>query len=178
MITDLKVYKENVCALGEYLMKKEKKHQRLFTDILDRFAQESHCCRRKVACLAVKDNRIIATGINGTPAGCENCDDHFEGWDLNSEEFKNVHHEWSVLNEVHAEQALLSFAARNGICLDGCDIYCSLAPCKSCMLLLASLHPKRIFYKDEYDKSDVLYIREFFDKMNIEFIKLEGEENE
>lgn len=155
-----------------------KNRQKLFVDILDRFAQESHCCRRKVACLAVKDNRIIATGMNGTPPGFENCDDHFHEYDKSSEEFKNEHHEWSLLNEIHAEQALITFAARNGICLDGCDIYCSLAPCISCMRLLAALKPKRIFYKEAYDKSDVLYIQKFFDKMNIEFIKLEGDIHE
>lgn len=158
--------------------RKELQKRKLFTDILDRFAQESHCCRRKVACLAVKDNRIIATGINGTPSGFENCDHHFRKWDKNSEEFKKEHHEWSLLNEIHAEQSLLSYAARNGIQLEGCDIYCSLAPCISCTRLLAALKPRRVFYKEAYDKSDVLYIKKFFDKMNIEFIKLEGDNNE
>lgn len=149
-----------------------KDRQKLFLDILDRFAQESHCSRRKVACLAVKDNRIIATGINGTPSGWINCDSYFKDYDLDSEEFRSEHHEWSRLNEIHAEQALVTFAARNGITLEGCDIYCSLAPCKSCMLLLASLKPKRIFYKEEYDKSDIAYISEFFAKMGIEFLQL------
>lgn len=152
-----------------------KNREKLFVDILDRFAQESHCCRRKVACLAVKDNRIIATGINGTPEGFENCDEHFANFDLSSQEFRENHHEWCLCRELHAEENTVAYAARRGISLEGCDIYCSLAPCISCTRLLAALKPKRIFYKDEYDKSDILYIREFFDKMNIEFIKLEGD---
>ena len=155
-----------------------KNRQKLFSDILDRFAQESHCCRRKVACLAVKDNRIIATGINGTPEGFDNCDEHFTGWDLNSEEFKHEHHEWCLSRELHAEENAVAYAARHGISLEGCDIYCSLAPCVSCTRLLAALKPKRIFYKDVYDKSDILYIQDFFDKIGIEFIKLEGDKNE
>ena len=155
-----------------------KNPQALFSDLLDRFAQESHCARRKVACLAVKDNRIISTGLNGTLPGVENCEEHFKDFDKNSEEFKIKHHEWSLLNESHAEQNLIAYAARNGICLKDCDIYCSLAPCVSCMRLLASLRPKRVFYKEAYDKSDVLYIEEFFDKIGIEFIKLKGDNDE
>ena len=155
-----------------------KNPQKLFSDLLDRFALESHCCRRKVACLAVKDNRIISTGLNGTLPGQENCDEHFKDWDQNSEEFKQKHHEWSLLHESHAEQSCIAYAARKGISLEDCDIYCSLAPCVSCMRLLAALKPKRVFYKDEYDKSDVLYIREFFDKIGIEFIKLKGDKDE
>ncbi len=149
-----------------------KEPQKLFLDILDRIAQESHCARRKVACLAVKDNRIIATGINGTPPGMENCDKHFQKWDKNSEKFKREHHEWCLTRELHSEENLIAYAAKNGICLEGCDIYISLAPCISCTRLLAALKPKRIFYKEVYDKSDVLYIKKFFSKMGIKFIKL------
>jgi dCMP deaminase len=125
-----------------------------------------------VACLAVKDNRIIATGINGTPPGEENCDEHFKDWDQTSEEYKKCHHEWSIVRERHAEENMIGYAAAHGISLEGCDIYCSLAPCVSCTRLLSTIKPKRIFYKEAYDKSDVLYIRDYFDKMNIEFIEL------
>lgn len=155
-----------------------KDRQKLFLDILDRFAQESHCTRRKVACLAVKDNRIIATGINGTPPGFENCDEYFKDWDQTTEDYKHHHHEWSMLRENHAEQNLIGYAAAHGISLEGCDIYCSLAPCISCTRLLSTIKPRRIFYKEAYDKSDVLYIREFYLKMGIEFIELKENNNE
>lgn len=155
-----------------------KNPQQLFSDLLDRFAQESHCYRRKVACLAVKDNRIISTGLNGTPSGEENCDVHFDGYDKDSEDFRKEHHTWCLNKELHSEENCIAYAARKGISLEGCDIYCSLAPCVSCTRLLAALKPKRVFYKEAYDKSDVLYIKEFFDKIGIEFIKLEGDSNE
>lgn len=155
-----------------------KNRQKLFVDILDRFAQESHCCRRQVACLMVRDNRIIATGINGSPEGFENCDEHFTDTDKTAPDFAEIHHNWSIVNELHAEQNAIAYAARSGISLKDCDVYCSLSPCVSCMRLLAALKPKRIFYKEAYDKSDVLYISEFFDKMGIEFIKLKGDKDE
>ena len=155
-----------------------KDQQKLFLDILDRIAQESHCARRKVACLAVKDNRIIATGINGTPPGFENCDEHFKDADKNSEEFRVEHHNWCLPIELHSEENLITYAARNGISLEGCDIYISLAPCVSCTRLLAALKPRRVFYKEAYDKSDILYIREYFDKIGIEFIELKETNDE
>lgn len=158
-----------------------KNPQKMFSDILDRIAQESHCTRRKVACIAVRDNRIVATGINGTPKGCINCDDYFadkayhkgSGY-YESEEYRKEHHEWSMLEEIHAEQNLVCYAALNNICLKDCDIYCSLSPCISCTRLLAALKPKRVFYKEAYDKSDVVYISKYFGKIGIEFIKLDS----
>ena len=156
-----------------------KNPQALFSDLLDRFAQESHCARRKVACLAVKDNRIISTGLNGTPSGIENCDEHFKDRNFDeSEDFMIAHHAWCINKELHAEENCIAYAARKGISLEGCDIYCSLAPCLSCTRLLAALKPARVFYKEAYDKSDVLYIKEFFDKIGIEFIKLKGDKDE
>lgn len=56
------------------------------TDWLDYFkgyvehaASKSHCVRRKVGAVLVKDKRIIATGYNGLPSGFPNCQACFGG---------------------------------------------------------------------------------------------------
>lgn len=149
-------------------MTKEKqlKINNLFRDIVIRFSQESHCESKKVAALAVKNGRIIATGINGSIAGLTNCDDYWKeqhkiqkismdywNW-IQTSEWREQHHAWSNLNEVHAEQSLIAEACINGINLSGIDIYVSLQPCPHCAKLLGALKPKRIFYVNEYDKSD------------------------
>jgi dCMP deaminase len=144
---------------------KEEKRNSLFKDIVIRFSKESHCESKKVAALAVKNGRIIATGINGTPEGQINCDEYFkeeykkrnilipyEEW-IKTKEWRDEHHEWSNNNEVHAEQALICEAGRNGINLTNIDIYISLEPCIHCAKLLAALKPKNIFYVNNYDKS-------------------------
>ena len=53
------------------------REDRLFTDIVSRFAEESKCCKIKVASLAVRDKSPLCVGINGTAPGMENCKDHF-----------------------------------------------------------------------------------------------------
>jgi dCMP deaminase len=59
-------------------IKNEFRFHQLFKDIAERFSQESHCLSKQVAALAVKNGRIIGTGINGTVAGDVNCDEYFK----------------------------------------------------------------------------------------------------
>jgi dCMP deaminase len=56
---------------------KQTRLNNLFKDIVLRFAQESHCESKKVAVIAVKNHRIIASGINGTAPHQPNCDEVF-----------------------------------------------------------------------------------------------------
>jgi len=153
---------------NDYIKEREKKEiqKNRFKDIVTRSAQDSHCERVKVAAIAVQHGRIVATGINGTPPGYVNCDEHFhhvhssenikipyEEW-KNSEEFKSLHHKWSERNETHAEQSLICEAAKKGIELEGCDIYVSHQPCIHCSKMLTALGVNNIFYVNSYDKAD------------------------
>jgi len=145
--------------------KNEEKNKKLFSQIVDIYAKESHCESKKVAAIAVKNGRIIATGINGTPKGYINCDDYFhnlyfslgidmpyEEWVL-TDEWRTMHHEWSNENEIHAEQSLICESAKNGVALDNVDIYTSMQPCIHCSKMLAALKPNKIYYVHDYDKS-------------------------
>lgn len=164
--------------------KTRKKHA-LFKDIVFRFARESHCLSKQVCSMAVKDNRIVATGINGTPSGQENCDDHFkkyykkhhiklsfDEW-IKTKEFKDLHHEWSNQHEVHGEQSLISWAASHNVNLEGCDFYITLEPCMTCMKLLAALKPANIYFFTEYERNDVRAVKFFKDcGINCEFLDI------
>lgn len=44
-----------------------------FMKLCDLTARRSNCMKRRVGCILVKNNRIIATGYNGTPRGVINC---------------------------------------------------------------------------------------------------------
>lgn len=151
-------------------MTKQEKLHKLFADICLRFAQESHCESRKVCTIAVKNNRIIATGINGTAKGAINCDEYFrnlynernypftyEEW-KKTKEWRAEHHAWSNLHEIHAEQSLICECAREGISLKDADIYITLEPCTTCAKLLLALKPKNIYFINEYDKSTKAYV--------------------
>lgn len=122
----------------------------LYNDICLRFAKESHCVSKKVCCMAIKEGRIVATGINGTPKGCLNCDTVFDPNNFDREE----HHAWSLNRELHAEQNMIAFCAREGISLKDCEIIVSLMPCRDCSKLLIALKPKAVYYINDYDKGE------------------------
>jgi dCMP deaminase len=121
-----------------------------FIRVLKDLRKESKCVSRQVACLIVRDGRIISTGYNGTLTGAKNCNEIFDCATFERE----THHAWSLVNEIHAEQNAIAVAAKHGVELDNCICYCSLQPCNTCLLLLIQCGIKEIVYLDAYDKCD------------------------
>lgn len=150
---------------------KETRLDTAFLDVADRLAELSHCQSKKVAALAVKDGRIVGTGINGSITGAVNCDEVFPGGV--TIENREEHREWSRFNEVHAEENLVSYAARlGGAGLQGCTVYSSLQPCQKCSTYLASVGAARIVYRHSYDMGDVGFSESLFRRCGIIFDKL------
>lgn len=133
------------------------KYDNLFMDIALRTALESNCERYKVGAVAVKSNRIIVHGYNGTVPGFINCSDKFKGVDFKNGIDKKRHHDWSSAFEIHAEMNVISFAAKEGISLKGTVLYCSHTPCNNCLKHLIQSGVKKVIYKNEYiDKSNLI----------------------
>lgn len=129
----------------------------LFIQTVDLLSRRSTCLRGNVGALATKDNRIIATGYNGSPEGVEHC---------NSETCTPNE---PCKNSIHAEANLVAFAARNGIALNNSIVYCSYLPCKKCSELLIQAGVKEIYYiKDYWDNSGLLLLN----KCNIKIEKV------
>ena len=122
----------------------------IFMNIAKEVAKMSKCISYKVGCVLVKDRRIISTGYNGTPAGFCNCDEYFQGQNIN--DIREEHHKFSENFEIHAEMNAIIFAAKNDISIDGCDLYTTLHPCNNCLKNLCNSGIKRIFYGIKYDK--------------------------
>ena len=119
----------------------------LYFGTVDLLSRRSTCLRGNVGVVAVLDNRIVATGYNGSPKGLPHCDS------------KTCKPGEPCQNSIHAEANLVSFAARYGIALNGVTIYCSYLPCKKCAELLIQSGVKEIFYKYDYrDKSGLLLL--------------------
>ena len=96
----------------------------------------SHCQRKKVGAIIVKNNMIISDGFNGTPSGFDNnCED--------SDGYTN----WYVL---HAEaNAILKVAKSTNSCKDA-TLYLTLSPCKECAKLIHQSGIKRLVYLKNY----------------------------
>jgi len=114
-----------------------------FLNIAQEIAETSNCVSLKVGCVIVKDQRIISTGYNGTPAGYINCGDLFS-------ERCDAHRLWSINHEIHAEMNAIIFAAKCGIPIDAADLYTTISPCNNCLKHMKQSGIKNVFYRDKY----------------------------
>lgn len=111
------------------------------------WAKLSHCKRKQVGALIVKNNMIISDGYNGTPSGFDNyCEDE-EGYT-----------KWYVL---HAEANAITKVARSANDMSGATLYITLSPCKECSKLIHQAGVKRVVYLDAYkDRSGLDFLEE------------------
>lgn len=70
---------------------------------------------------------------------------------------------------IHAEAALIAQAARDGVSLDGSDLYVTTFPCPVCAKSVAEAGIKRVFYKEGYSLLDAADI---FKAKGIEVIQV------
>lgn len=147
---------------------------KVFLKVTNEIAELSHCVKTHVGAVAVIDNRIVITGINGTPPGHDNCDEVHD-----PETFDHAAHRlWADANEIHAEQNVINFAAKHHICLDGATLYVNLEPCIQCRKNLTTAGVVRIVYAKPYDRvteEDRTFANEFLrkSKVKIEHLPIE-----
>jgi len=123
-----------------------------------RWSELSHCTRKKVGALIVKDRMIISDGYNGTPTGFENpCED------------EENYTKWYVL---HAEaNAILKVAGSTQSC-KGATLYLTLSPCRECSKLVFQAGIKRLVYDKAYKDTTGL---DFLQKAGDEVLQLHAE---
>ena len=103
-------------------------------------ATRSTCPRRQVGSVIVSpDKMAISTGFNGSLRGLPHCDT--VGCDMQDSHCVRV---------VHSEINAIALAARSGVKLDGCTLYCTMYPCLHCFMALATAGIKEIVYQELY----------------------------
>ena len=118
-----------------------------FMNIVYLVRQRSTCLRRQVGALAVRENRILATGYNGIPQGLTHCLDRgCLRRDLGIP--SGQRHE--ICRGIHAEQNVIVQAATSGISLDGAELYCTTFPCVLCCKMLINCGIRVIYYAEAY----------------------------
>lgn len=116
--------------------KKQERYDRAYMRMASEWSKLSHCTRKKVGALLVKDGMIISDGYNGTPSGFPNdCEDE-NGLTL-----------WYVL---HAEANAILKVARSANNARGATLYLTHSPCKECSKLILQAGIKRLVYMDAY----------------------------
>jgi len=90
----------------------------------------------KVGCVIVNDeNRIIATGYNGFPAGVHEDEERF---------FRPLKYKYTE----HSERNAFYYAAKEGIALKGCTLYVDWIPCADCARGIIGVGLKRVVIED------------------------------
>jgi dCMP deaminase len=138
-------------------MKKQERYDMAYMRMALEWSKLSHCNRKQVGALIVKDRMIISDGFNGTPTGFENpCEE------------ANGETKWYVL---HAEaNAILKVASSTQSCRDA-TLYLTLSPCKECSKLIHQSGIKRLVYFNAYSDTTGL---DFLEKAGVEIKKLEN----
>lgn len=102
-------------------------------------AQRSTCDRALVGSVLVKDDRMIASGYNGSAKGQPHCDD--------------VGHQMvdgHCVRTIHSEINALLQCATNGIVAKDAEIYVTHFPCYNCTKALIQAGVRKINYVYDY----------------------------
>lgn len=123
-------------------MKRKSWHE-YFMDQTESIKDRATCDRLHVGCVLVKDNRLIATGYNGSISGHDHCD---EVGHLEVEENGKV----GCRRVVHSEHNAILQCAKYGIATNGATAYVTHYPCPDCMKALNQAGIKTVYYKHYY----------------------------
>ncbi|MGV9013267.1 MAG: deoxycytidylate deaminase [Flavobacteriales bacterium] len=115
---------------------KQARYDRAYMKMALEWAKLSHCTRKKVGAILVKDGMIISDGYNGTPTGFPN----------DCEDAQGATH-WYVL---HAEANAIMKVARSTNNAREATLYLTHSPCKDCSKLVLQAGIKRLVYRDAY----------------------------
>lgn len=116
----------------------------MFMQIAEIVAQRSTCERAQVGAIAVLDNRVVSIGYGGAPSGMPHC----------TEVGCKIGPDGGCIRTIHAEVNVIAFAARNGVALNGAELYVTMSPCYNCAKLLINTGIKGVFYNEEYRRKE------------------------
>lgn len=126
--------------------KKQLKYDKAYLRMALEWGKLSHCKRKQVGALIVKDRMIISDGFNGTPTGFDNCCEDEEGVT-----------KWEVL---HAEANAILKVASSTQSAKNATLYITLSPCTQCSKLIHQAGIKRVVYANAYkDLSGIDFLK-------------------
>lgn len=117
-----------------------------FLRIIDEMEPKAHCLRAKIACILVKNGKILSKGTNNwhKEANCSKI-----GCIRKIRRVKSGTRR-EVCYGLCAEQWALARAAKEGISVNGSTCYSTKHPCRVCESLLKESGIKRIVYQEGY----------------------------
>lgn len=121
-------------------MSDEQNWNNYFINLTETISTRATCHRKHVGAIIVKNNRILATGYNGSISGSIHCNDD-----------NHLMERGHCVRTIHAEMNAIIQCARYGIACDGATIYINTFPCWNCFKTIVNAGIKNIYYKDDYN---------------------------
>jgi dCMP deaminase len=114
------------------------------------------CLGSRVGAVIVRDNRVLGSGYNGTPAGYPNCTDSERGCRRcairrEQPDAGLAGKLYDICLCVHAEQNAMLTAARFGTALDGAFLYTTVQPCFNCLKELMQVRLCGVVFRREWE---------------------------
>lgn len=141
-------------------------HQRLMGKTVAEAEKSSDWWRQTAAAVA-KDGELIALAHNTHKLSDQS---QYINGDPRANSSRGLALE--VSTAMHAEEAVIAAAAKEGISLAGADLYATTFPCPFCARLVAYSGIKRVFYKEGYS---VLDGAELMRSQGVELVRVEEE---
>lgn len=136
---------------------KQLRYDKAYLRMAQTWSELSHCKRKSVGAIIVKEGMIISDGYNGTPSGFDNCCENNAG---------DTH--WYVL---HAEANAILKVAKSSHNCQGATLYLTLSPCKDCSKLVLQAGIERVVFMNGYkDESGIAFLRE----AEVEIVQIEN----
>lgn len=113
-------------------------------------SERTNCMKRRVGCVVARNQRVVATGYNGTPSGVTNC------WSGGCPRCNNAQSVSSSQGGIALDLCLCLHAEENAIIEAGRDrcenatLYCNLFPCVLCAKKIVQAGISRVVFERHY----------------------------
>ena len=138
--------------------------EQYFMNIAKQVATRSTCERKHVGAIITRNKTILSTGYNGSVSGMPHCD-----------EAGHIMENGHCVATIHAETNAILQAARNGVMIEGAEVYITASPCWSCFKMLANTGIKKIYYGEFYRDERIFDVAK---KLKIELIHIPVDQKE
>lgn len=137
-----------------------------FLELAEMVATRSTCLRRHVGAVLVRNERIIATGYNGSPRGLGHC---LEIGCLREDMQIPSGHRYELCRGVHAEQNAIINAAYYGVSTQDAVLYCTNQPCIICARMLINAGISKVVHRGNFNDRLAL---QFLQEAGIDLVEL------
>lgn len=121
-----------------------------FFGIAKAVSARSTCPSRQVGAVLIdpESKAILSTGYNGAPKGLPHCGDSC----ATRESGKS----WEKCNSIHGELNVITYAAKNGVKINGSWLYITTTPCVFCARIIINAGIERVYASSVYPQQEAI----------------------